>query len=95
VQELVKTGLAMLTGARAPATLQHCLVLPMLVVGAHCVDVEDQVAVARVLTPTVSFLSFGSLPVMLDFLRATWERDRRQINWWDMFDEIACNVFLF
>ncbi|KAK4502048.1 hypothetical protein PRZ48_007859 [Zasmidium cellare] len=95
VQISVRAGVAKVVSGVLPGMLAHCTILPMLVIGAHCLYPQDRSAIATSLDPTVSYLSFGNLPVMLDFLKVTWARGLMDVTWWDMFKDVAERIFLF
>lgn len=95
VQSYAVQGLTLLSDGSLPGMLQHCLVLPMAVIGAHCIRQQDQRAMIHVLNPTVSYLSFGNLPLLMDFLKEIWTHADPAVTWWKMFESIAEKVFLF
>jgi hypothetical protein len=96
VQDAVRRGTALLVGDFAlPGMMAHCIILPILVLGAHAVRIEDQNRVLRSLTPSISYLSFGSLTIMKEWLREVWQRANTETNWWETFDTVSERVFLF
>jgi hypothetical protein len=95
VQTYTKQAVVMLRGHLLSGMLQHCVLLPTLIVGAHCIDVPDQKAIASALSPTVSYLSFGCLLVLEQFLQTLWKERRLEATWWESFEAIAERIFLF
>lgn len=95
VQMATRAGVAKVVDDVLPGMLAHCTILPMLVIGAHCLYPQDRRTISQALDPTVSYLSFGNLPVMVDFLKMTWDRGSMEVNWWDMFKDVAERIFLF
>ncbi|EME82204.1 uncharacterized protein MYCFIDRAFT_83546 [Pseudocercospora fijiensis CIRAD86] len=95
VQAHARKGVSTLIDALLPGMLQHCLVLPMLVIGAHCIHSQDRKAIVDALSPTVSYLAFGNLPLMVDFLKGSWEKSDFHSTWWETFHDISDRVFLF
>ncbi|KXT11144.1 hypothetical protein AC579_4947 [Pseudocercospora musae] len=95
VQAHARKGVSTLIDALLPGMLQHCLVLPILIIGAHCIHSQDRRAIVEALSPTVSYLAFGNLPLMVDFLKGNWEKADLHSNWWETFHDISERVFLF
>lgn len=95
VQSATRVGVAKVVDAVLPGMLAHCTILPMLVIGAHCLYPQDRRSILQALDPTASYLSFGNLPVMIDFLKCTWERGLMNVTWWGMFKDVAERIFLF
>jgi hypothetical protein len=95
VQDATKKGVSLLVGEFAlPGMMAHCIVLPLLVLGAHTLQEDEQRIVLDSLAPTASYLSFGSLSTMQSFLLNLWSRDTTT-GWWDTFRPISDKVFLF
>lgn len=96
VQAAVQVGISILVDGRLPNMMQHCVILPMLVIGSHCTDSEARKAVLKVLSPSSSYLSFGNMRVMTEFLVATWDREGGQEKtWWECFEPVSSKSFLF
>ncbi|KAI5364822.1 Putative zn(2)-C6 fungal-type DNA-binding domain, fungal transcription factor [Septoria linicola] len=95
VQLYTKQAARMLKQDLFSGMLQHCIVLPLVIIGAHCLDDHDQDAICRALAPTLSYLSFGCLLVMEQFLKATWKKRDLDVTWWESFEDIAEKIFLF
>ncbi|KAM3421364.1 hypothetical protein BST61_g1761 [Cercospora zeina] len=95
VQQYTKKAAWMLGQDLFSGMLQHCIVLPLVIIGAHCVRREDQQMILRALSPTVSYLAFGCLPIMEQFLKTTWEKRNLEATWWEAFADIAEKTFLF
>lgn len=95
VQYAARTGVSKLMDGSLPGMLAHCTILPLLIIGAHCTRAQERRAICKALSPSASFLSFGSLKLMSKFLSETWENDDMQISWWTMFQPVAGKAFLF
>lgn len=95
VQQYTHQATLILSQHHFSGMLQHCIVLPIVIIGAHCTTVEDQNAVSSALSPTVSYLSFGCLLVLEQFLQVTWKMRILEATWWELFGPIAEKIFLF
>lgn len=95
VQAAVRHGVAMLTDETLPGMMSHCLIFPVLVFGTHCIRSQDQHAVLEALSPTSSYLSFGSLQLMTKFLQHRWNEPNMHATWWECFESISETTFLF
>ncbi|CAK1360435.1 hypothetical protein CB0940_06487 [Cercospora beticola] len=95
VQQYTKKAALMLSQDLFSGMLQHCIVLPLVIIGAHCLLRADQEMISRALSPTVSYLAFGCLPIMEQFLKTTWQRRNLEATWWETFADIAEKTFLF
>ncbi|PPJ55270.1 hypothetical protein CBER1_04306 [Cercospora berteroae] len=95
VQQFTKKAALMLSQDLFSGMLQHCIVLPLVIIGAHCLLRADQEMISRALSPTVSYLAFGCLPIMEQFLKTTWQRRNLEATWWETFADIAEKTFLF
>lgn len=95
VQSHARQGVEILAGNILPGMMSHCLVFPVLVIGSHCIHSQDRRAVLEALSPTCSFLSFGNLLLMQNFLRRHWSDLDVQATWWDCFESISDTAFLF
>lgn len=95
VQAQVRRGVEMLIDNVLPGMMSHCLVFPVLIIGSHCMHSQDRRAVLEVLSPTCSYLSFGSLCLMESFLQRHWSNPDLQGTWWECFESISETAFLF
>nr|POE74663.1 arginine metabolism regulation protein ii [Quercus suber] len=95
VQAATQIGFSRLLDERLPPLFAHCTILPLLIVGAHAMQPEQQATIRRALSSSASYLSFGSLMLMSKFLNDTWESSDMQVSWWTMFETIARKTFLF
>lgn len=95
VQSHVRRGVEMLIDNVLPGMMSHCLVFPVLVIGSHSIHSQDRRAVLEVLSPTSSYLSFGSLCLMETFLQQHWSCLDLQSTWWASFESISETAFLF
>jgi hypothetical protein len=98
VQLATRRGVEKLMDDELPAMMKHCLVFPMLVIGSHCTLAQDRKAVLDVLSPSCSYLSFGNMQLMTDFLRCVWQQDEvqaKQQTWWQCFAPVSQKAFLF
>lgn len=95
VQSAVQEGTALLTKRDLPGMMQHCTVLPVLVLGAHALTEADREPILETLTPTMSYLSFGSLAIMKDLLQEIWRKPDCSGTWWETFRDVSHRVFLF
>ncbi|KAF2483901.1 fungal-specific transcription factor domain-containing protein [Neohortaea acidophila] len=95
VQAAVKEGVGKLTDGSLPGMMAHCVVLPLLVLGAHALSPDDQTVILRTIMPSISYLSFGNLQLMADSLRDIWRTDDKTGTWWDAFQALSAKAFLF
>lgn len=95
VQQYTQHAVSMLTSHCFSGMLQHCLVLPITIIGAHCIETSHQLAISSALSPTVSYLSLGGMVVLEQFLWATWTKGNFEATWWEMFENIAEKIFVF
>lgn len=95
VQLATRRGADMLLKEALPGMMAHCVILPILVIGAHCIFTQDRQAVLQALEPSMSHLSFGNLPIMRQYLRHTWDESNLQASWWQLFGGLSDRVFLF
>lgn len=95
VQLAVRHGVEMLMDKILPGMMSHCLIFPVLVFGSHCIRSQDRRAVLEALSPTSSYLSFGSLQLMTVFLQQLWNDLDMQATWWKCFESISETAFLF
>lgn len=95
VQSAVRQGVEMLRDQILPGMMSHCLIFPVLVFGSHCIRSQDRHAVFEALSPTSSYLSFGSLHLMTAFLQRLWDNLDTQATWWECFESISETAFLF
>lgn len=95
VQAATRKGLDKLLHEELPGMMSHCLVLPLLIIGANCIHSQDRCAILQALSPTTSFLSFGNLVLMEEMLKEIWSKSDVQATWWETFGSVAERVFLF
>lgn len=74
VQQATNLGVRAVCDPRLTGKLAHCLLFPALVIGAHCRVKIHQKAILKAMQTTASFLQFGSLRVMENFLQGVWAR---------------------
>ncbi|QPG76416.1 hypothetical protein FOA43_003805 [Brettanomyces nanus] len=118
VQSTVSTFLSKLksvpesstAGDNASSILDHCLLFPLMVLGAHCVRQDQQGFVRKWIgraLPSLSFQNIGSLSVYLDGQWAITSclsnpssdpaniQTVRQSTWWNLFADIAKKSIIF
>ena len=95
VQAATRRGVEKLLDEALPGMMAHCVIFPILIIGAHCVHSQDRRAIAQALSPSISYLSFGNLALMERLLKDIWSKTDVQANWWDTFEPVAKRVFLF
>jgi hypothetical protein len=95
VQIATRRGVEMLIGDVLPDMMSHCLIFPILVIGSHCVHNQDRQAVLKALSPSSSYLSFGSLSLMTSFLRESWSTIEMTTDWWTCYSKVSDKAFLF
>ena len=97
VQIATRRGVECLVDETLPGMLAHCVIFPILVIGVHAVHTQDRRAILQAISPSKDYLSFGNLQVMTDLLQNMWSKpgpDMRA-NWWQCFQPLSGNVFLF
>lgn len=94
VQDITRRGVSLLVETVLPGMMSHCVVLPMLVIGSHCITDHDRQVVREALSPSLHYLSFGNMPVMADFLRATWKKHDMNASWFELFHDV-CRTCMF
>lgn len=95
IQSATRRGVEKLMDGQLPGMMRHCTVFPILVIGSHCTMAQDRKAILDVLSPSSSYLSFGNMQLMTDFLRAVWARETAQETWWETFASVSQKAFLF
>lgn len=96
VQDNVVLGIRTLKQAPRLGKLAHCLLFPILVVGAHSRTGPDQGVVLDAISFTSSYLSFGSVPLLANFLKDSWKYGYPiDISWWDYFQPLQNKAFFF
>lgn len=95
VQAATRNGVGMLVDVVLPDMLAHCIILPLLIIGAHAIHSQDRKVILQVLAPSVSFLAFGNLQSMAEWLKSFWRQSAAEVTWWEQFAAISDNVFLF
>lgn len=95
VQESIDEGLAAFAAESQLGKLGHCLIFPALIVGAHCRDPVQQAVILQSLQGSMSFLSFGSVSMIINFLHDVFALDELPEKWWDLFAPIAGCAFFF
>lgn len=95
VQRATRHGVEMLIDNILPGMMSHCLIFPILVIGIHCIHSQDRRAVMDALSPTSSYLSFGSLQLMCDFLQESWATMKTESDWWQCFAKVSDRAFFF
>ena len=95
VQSATRQGVELLMNDSLCGMMSHCLIFPILVIGAHCLHNQDRRVVLEVLSNSSSYLSFGNLRIMEDFLKGLWNVDDMQADWWSCFTDISSRAFFF
>lgn len=95
IQSATRRGVEKLMDDQLPGMMRHCVVFPLLVIGSHCTLAQDRKAIMDVLSPSSSYLSFGNMQLMAEFLRSVWEREQSQETWWQSFAAVSQKAFLF
>lgn len=95
VQQATEAGHRAICETRLAGKLSHCLLFPTLVIGSQCLMPEQQSALRKNLLLTGTFLYFGSIPVMDQFLQNLWATPDPEVSWWDCFESISRKTFLF
>ncbi|KAF2165908.1 hypothetical protein M409DRAFT_66864 [Zasmidium cellare ATCC 36951] len=95
VQSATRRGISKLMDDQLPGMLAHCVVFPLLVIGSHCIHTQDRKAASEFLSPSTSYLSFGSLVLMTDLLQEIWSQSNVDSTWWEMFEPVSSKTFLF
>jgi hypothetical protein len=97
VQVATRKGVENLVDGALPGMLAHCVIFPILVIGAHCMHTQDRRAILEAISPSKDYLSFGNLQIMTELLQNMWSKPGldMQANWWECFQPVAEKVFLF
>jgi hypothetical protein len=95
VQQATAEGVQAICGVRLIGKLSHCLIFPTLVIGSHCRTLTQQTAIRAATESTATFLYFGSMRMMQNFLEGLWRRADVNWDWWETFDDISKRTFLF
>ncbi|KAJ9300344.1 transcriptional regulator family: Fungal Specific TF [Paecilomyces variotii] len=95
VQEATEVGHRAICETQLAGKLSHCLLFPTLVIGSQCLIPEQQSALRKNLLLTGTFLYFGSIPIMDQFLQDLWSTPDPNVSWWDCFESISRKTFLF
>lgn len=95
VQRATRRGVEKLIDQNFPGIMRHCAIFPMLVIGSHCTLAQDRQAILQALSPSSSYLSFGNMQVMANFLKTIWAREETNETWWESFASLSERAFLF
>ena len=95
IQAATRRGVEKLMDDKLPPMMRHCVVFPMLVIGSHCTLAQDRKTILDVLSPSTSYLSFGNMQMMAEFLKTVWSREDAQETWWHCFASVSQKAFLF
>jgi len=95
VQAATRRGVEKLKDGNLPGMMRHCVIFPILVIGSHCNSAQDRRAILDALSASSSYLAFRNMPMMVDFLRATWAREEVHATWWETFASVSQKTFLF
>lgn len=96
VQSLARKGVSyLLVDSGLPGMLAHCVIFPLLVIGSHCIDAKDRKTALESLSQSTSYLSFGNLLVMRNFIKQVWTQSKLDCTWWEMFEPVSSKTFLF
>ncbi|KAH8591504.1 fungal-specific transcription factor domain-containing protein [Bisporella sp. PMI_857] len=106
VQQAVSACMEIIGGSDLTLKLHHCILFPVLVVGAHCLLKEQRNHIRKSIAQTATYLSFESLRSLESFLERQWvaldmksESGERSVSvqstWWTFFEEIAPSSCLF
>jgi hypothetical protein len=95
IQLAARRGVERLIDHNLPTIMRHCVIFPMLVIGSHCTLAQDRQAILQALSPSISYLSFGNMQLMTNFLKATWTRKEPHETWWESFASVSEKAFLF
>lgn len=95
VQRLTRQAVELLVEDPLPGMMRHCTIFPLLIIGSHCILGQDRRVIMDNLSPSSSYLSFGNMSVMNDFLQSIWTNSDHQISWWNTYRTISQKAFLF
>lgn len=95
VQNMVHEGVHALCGKQLQGKLSSCLLFPTLIIGANCISSEQQIRIRGGLSQTASYLSFGNVQILSRFLEHVWNKPQMSVDWWDTFDDLPDNSFIF
>jgi hypothetical protein len=100
VQQAVSDCMDVIGGHDLTDKLHHCILFPVLIVGSHCFESEQRLAIRKSIARTASYLSFEALRSLESFLEKRWDEldtspTLKESNWWMYFDEIANVTCLF
>jgi hypothetical protein len=100
VQQAVSDCMDVIGGHDLTDKLHHCILFPVLIVGSHCFESEQRLAIRKSIARTACYLSFEALRSLESFLEKRWDEldtspTLKESNWWMYFDEIANVTCLF
>lgn len=95
VQDAARRGVETLVTRELPGMMRHCIIFPLLLIGSHCTRAQDCQEVRRVLSPSSSYLSFGNMQLMDEFLLSTWALQPLHETWWETFSTLSQQAFIF
>jgi hypothetical protein len=100
VQQAVSDCMKVIGGHDLTDKLHHCILFPVLIIGSHCFESGQRLAIRKSIARTASYLSFEALRSLESFLEKRWDEldtsaALRESNWWMYFDEIANVTCLF
>lgn len=100
VQRAVASAMELIASPALCEKHHHCILFPLLIVGAHCLQESQRAAIRKSMSMTAGFLRFESLRSHMEFLEKLWARLDRdpealEQNWWELFGDIATVTCLF
>ncbi|KAJ9386289.1 transcriptional regulator family: Fungal Specific TF [Paecilomyces variotii] len=95
VQQATMAGLKAICEIRPTGNLTNSLLFPILIVGSHCRDKEQQQAVLWALQPAAVGVRYSAIQIMERFLHSIWQRSDLNISWWQWFNEISRQILIF
>ncbi|CAK7232948.1 hypothetical protein SBRCBS47491_008441 [Sporothrix bragantina] len=94
IQQIVAEGVEAIAHPALTGKLGHCVLFPALVLGCHCVDLDQRRKIRQVVLSSASYLAFGCIKTIDAFLQTTWQTDM-QFTWWECFEPISQTGFFF
>lgn len=92
VQQETGAGLQAICRLSLEDKLLNHLLFPILVIGSHCREEEQQSAVLRVLWRLRMSLGYSSIEIMQQW---TWRKSDHDLDWWESFHSIWWRILFF
>ncbi|KAK7216631.1 hypothetical protein V2G26_004634 [Clonostachys chloroleuca] len=89
VQQHVMPCLSSISGIERPSRVLNCVILPLLIAGAHVQSIKDQKCVVNMVNSIYSEIKFASVQLVSNVLDSVWRLGSNDLSWFEMFVELG------